>query len=140
MIKNINGMTLNLQGSILGFSELNEYKLETIDQTVFVHLRSLEKPEISFIVTSPFDWYKDYLLNLDDHLKDKLKIENPEDTLILCIVTIREPLNASTINLAAPLIINIKEQAGLQQVIQQTIYRPNNLLFDNLGSEGEAVE
>nr|WP_243896075.1 flagellar assembly protein FliW [Paenibacillus sp. F411] len=133
-------MTLNLQGSILGFSELNEYKLETIDQTVFVHLRSLEKPEISFIVTSPFDWYKDYLLNLDDHLKDKLKIENPEDTLILCIVTIREPLNASTINLAAPLIINIKEQAGLQQVIQQTIYRPNNLLFDNLGSEGEAVE
>jgi len=132
--------TLNLQGSILGFGELNEYKLESIDDTLFMYLRSLEKPEISFITTSPFDWYKDYSLKLDDHLKGKLKIEKPEDALVLCIVTIRETINSSTINLAAPLIININQRIGLQHVLQDTKYTANSLLITNPRSEGEAGE
>jgi len=132
--------TLNFQGSILGFGELNEYKLESIDDTLFMYLRSLEKPEISFITTSPFDWYKDYSLKLDEHLKDKLKIEKPEDALVLSIVTIRETINSSTINLAAPLIININQRIGLQHVLQDTKYTANSLLITNPRSEGEAGE
>ncbi|WP_411552416.1 flagellar assembly protein FliW [Paenibacillus lautus] len=140
MLRDFNGLVLNFQGSILGFSELNEYKLETIDETLFVYLKSLEKPEISFIATSPFDWYKEYSLNLDVYLKERLKFTNPEDALVLCIVTIKETLNASTINLAAPLIINLKQRVGLQQVLQNTKYQTNSLLFSNPGSEEEVVE
>lgn len=137
MLKNLDGMKLDFRGSILGFEELNEFKLEIISDTFFVYLRSTENDDLSFVTTSPFDWYKEYSLTIDEPLKNKLMIEKPEDALILCIVTVRETLQTSTINLAAPLIINIQHKIGLQHVVQDAKYRANSLLINNPEKEGE---
>ncbi|MNO17858.1 Flagellar assembly factor FliW [compost metagenome] len=137
MLKDLDGMKLNFQGSILGFEELNEFILEIISDTLFVNLKSTENEDISFVATSPFDWYTEYSLTIDEPLKNKLNIEKPEDVLVLCIVTIRETLETSTINLAAPLIIHDKQKKGLQHVVQDAKYRANSLLISNPEQEGE---
>ncbi|MNN82214.1 Flagellar assembly factor FliW [compost metagenome] len=102
-------------------------------------MKSLEDPNISFLLTSPFQWYQEYTLELDEALKKKLQLEKPEDTLVLCIVTIKGSLVSSTINLLAPLIINVNELMGTQYVFHgQTNYRTNSSLVT--GTQDEEVE
>lgn len=122
------GIKISFSGSILGFEELNEFELETVKDTPFLYLRSLENPEISFVTTSPFEWYNTYSIHLEEQLKTHLMIDNPENVLVLSIVTLRDSLNSSTINLLAPLIINMNERIGTQQVLQGGIYRANHPL------------
>src|SRR4051794_30792134 len=103
MFGNFNNMVVSFRGSILGFEELDRFVVETIEGTPFAYLKSLESPEISFLTTSPFQWRQDYTLQLEEPNKKKLLLENPEDVLVMCIVTINKSLESSTINLIGPL-------------------------------------
>lgn len=117
MLNYYNNFQLSFSGSILGFETLDSFLLEAIEETPFAYLKSMEDKNISFLVTSPFEWYNDYSLQLDDSMKKKLEIEKPEDTLVISIVTFKTSLESSTINLLAPLIINVNEHKGSQYVL-----------------------
>ncbi|GIO67581.1 flagellar assembly protein FliW [Paenibacillus sp. JTLBN-2024] len=129
IIDNNKSFKVSFSGSILGFEELDEFELEIVKDTPFLYLRSLDNPEISFVTTSPFEWYNTYSIHLEEQLKTHLMIDDPEDVLVLSIVTIRDSLSTSTINLLAPLIINLNERIGTQQVLQGGIYRANHPLI-----------
>ncbi|ACX68075.1 flagellar assembly protein FliW [Paenibacillus sp. FSL H8-0457] len=139
MLSQFNGIQVSFQGSILGFDELDTFVMEAVEETPFAYLNSIENPELSFLVTPPFQWYKNYELQLSDLLKKRLNTERPEEILVLSIVTIRDPQQASTINLMAPLIINVSRRVGLQHVFhEQTAYKTNSPLFaDDQGEGGE---
>lgn len=137
MLSQFNGIHVSFKGSILGFGECDNFVLNAVEETPFAYLKSTENPELSFLVTSPFYWYRDYELQLNELLKKGLGTERPEDILVLSIVTIRDPQQASTINLLAPLIINVSGKVGLQHVFHiQTAYKTNNPLFNNDIGEG----
>lgn len=137
MLSQFNGIHVSFKGSILGFGECDNFVLNAVEETPFAYLKSTENPELSFLVTSPFYWYRDYELQLNELLKKRLGTERPEDILVLSIVTIRDPQQASTINLLAPLIINVFGKVGLQHVFHiQTAYKTNNPLFNNDLGEG----
>lgn len=137
MLSQFNGIQFSFQGSILGFGECDNFVLNAVEETPFAYLNSTENPELSFLVTSPFYWYRDYELQLNDLLKKRLETETAEDILVLSIVTIRDPQQASTINLLAPLIINVSGKVGLQHVFHtQSEYTTNNPLFNNDFGEG----
>ncbi|CAM2934411.1 flagellar assembly protein FliW [Paenibacillus sediminis] len=139
MLDNFNNMKLSFEGSILGFENLDMFLLETVEDTPFAYLKSLEDENISFLVTSPFQWYGDYEIKLSESLKNKLQIMKPEDTLVLNIVTIRGDLRSSTVNLLAPLIININKFIGSQYVVQEkTKFRTDcPLIMSHIREEGE---
>lgn len=139
MLNEFNNIQVSFHGSILGFENLNQFVLESVDDTPFAYLNSVEDSNISFLVTSPFYWYRDYQLELGEALKQKLKLVKPEDALVVCTVTIKNPSQLSTINLLAPLIINIKECAGSQYVFhEQTSYRTNSpLMKENVEGGGD---
>ncbi|SME94857.1 flagellar assembly protein FliW [Paenibacillus barengoltzii] len=138
MLTQFNNMQISFQGNILGFEDLDIFQLESINDTPFAYLNSIENPEISFLTTTPFHWYKEYTLKLDQQAKRKLELEREEDVLVLNIVTLKEDLELSTINLLAPLLINIKHQSGIQYVFhEQTLYRTNHPLMKNTNKESQ---
>ncbi|NLW55555.1 MAG: flagellar assembly protein FliW [Firmicutes bacterium] len=93
------------------------------EDTVFGCLQSCQTPEVAFIVISPFRLCPDYDLVLDEEKVALLGLAKPEDALILAIVTIPpgQP-DQATVNLQAPLVINLPAKKGLQVILSDSGY------------------
>lgn len=121
MLSPLYGKTIQMNGTVLGFSELDAFEVIPVDDTdassLFAYLQSTEEPEIGFLVTNPFDFVPSFEVELAESDKAWLEAEQPEDVAVLSIVTIADPFYRSTINLLAPLIINTKNLRGRQIVL-----------------------
>lgn len=86
----------------------------------FITLQSVNTAEVGFIAAYPYDFKKDYNFELEQSDKEMLKITSDNDVLVYSIITLKESLANSTLNLLAPIIINSKEKLAKQIVL------PNN--------------
>ncbi|MBU7317598.1 flagellar assembly protein FliW [Paenibacillus oleatilyticus] len=117
MLEQMNGKAFNLNSSILGFENYNQYELQHIEGTEFAYFQSLDDENIGFVVGVPFVHFKDYTFELSQDDIDQLALSSEEEALVLCIVTVKEPFENSTMNLMAPIIINIQSLNGRQIVL-----------------------
>ena len=85
--------------------------------------------EISFVTTNPFEIYSDYEVDLNDETIKELEVKRPEDVVILTIITLGRTLESSTMNLKAPLVINIKNNLGKQYIMQNSKYETKHPLI-----------
>lgn len=118
MLKDLYGQVIHFQGSLLGFKELDAFEIQPVDENgLFAYLLSLEEPEIGFVVTSPFSFYRDYSFELDQNTIDELGLKSHEEAQILTIITLQEPFKASTLNLLAPVVVNVSNWTARQIVL-----------------------
>lgn len=115
-------MKIVFKRGIPGVEHIKNYSISQVEGDSRFKIVSADNEEISFLVISPFDFLEDYEINLDEETIKELEIENPSDVLILNIVTLGESLEASTANLKAPLIINVKNNLGKQFIMQSDTY------------------
>ncbi|WP_088833312.1 flagellar assembly protein FliW [Paenibacillus tyrfis] len=131
MLEQLNGKAFNLNGSILAFENYNQYTLQHIEGTEFAYFQSLDDENIGFVVGVPFVHFKDYTFELSQDDIAQLGLSSEEEALVLCIVTVREPFEFSTMNLMAPIIINIQNLNGRQIVLPPKYdYNIKTPLFD----------
>lgn len=112
-----------------GFLDEKAFVLLNLEDTVFQVLQSVETADLGFIVVQPFQFKADYRFELDDQVAEQLKIESEADIMILSIVTLKDSLKTSTVNLKAPLIINHKTKVAKQYIIPKTDYTTKEYLF-----------
>lgn len=109
-----------------GIPAFEEYKIFTIneieDNPKFKIINSKEDTNIGFIAISPFEVKRDYEINLNDEIISELEIKNPNDVLVLNLITLGKTLEKSTVNLKAPIVINIKNNKGKQLILQDDKY------------------
>lgn len=118
MLHPLDGQIIQLQGSLLGFKELDHFKIHLIEEnSLFAVMQSTEDQNISFIVTSPFSFHKEYEFALEQSTIDELELGSHEDALIITIMTLQEPFKNSTINLLAPIVINVTNGRARQIVL-----------------------
>ncbi|KEH88697.1 MULTISPECIES: flagellar assembly protein FliW [Clostridium] len=121
---------IEFKKGIPGFDELKKFVNFPIeDNEVFSVLHSIENSEIGFIVTSPFSIIKDYEIDIDDSVIERLRIENEKDVLVLNTVTLHSKLENITVNLCAPIVINIKTKLGEQIILNNGKYQIKHPLF-----------
>jgi flagellar assembly factor FliW len=114
----LQGKVLQLNGSILGFENYNEFSVNVVEENNhFAYLQSLEQENVGFLVVTPFTFYSDYSIEIEEKDHKFLDIDTHEDVIVLSIVTIVEPFTESTLNLLAPILINIKNDQGKQMVL-----------------------
>ena len=112
---------LSFHQGLLGFQEYKEFVLLPLDADLpLALLQSTEEVSIGFIVALPFAFKQDYAFDLSDEDKYDLQIEKEEDVLTYSIVTLNETFADSTINLLAPVVININKKIGKQIVLQDS--------------------
>ncbi|MFF2483656.1 flagellar assembly protein FliW [Paenibacillus sp. NPDC058071] len=128
---------LDFADSIYGFEAFNRYKVEEVEEnSPFLHIKNIDEPNIGFVVISPFDVYADYEFQLNDRLIAELGVSHAEDVCVLSIITIKKPFEKSTINLLAPLVINVKTGVGRQAVLNGTNYLVNAPLISSTEEGG----
>lgn len=116
-------MKVYFEKGIPGLEEYKKYEINEVEGSdKFKTMISMEETNVGFVVISPFDVEKDYEIILSDEIIKDLEIENSKDVLILNLITLGKTLEKSTVNLKAPVIINIKNNKGKQLILQDDKY------------------
>jgi flagellar assembly factor FliW len=88
----------------------------------FTYLQSVKSNDLAFIVTDPFLFIENYDFELSDEDANFLNIKTEEqldDITVYTIVTIPEDVDQTTVNITAPIIINLKEKLGKQVLLKE---------------------
>lgn len=113
-----------------GFEKLKKFILFPAEENeVFSILHSIEDEELGIVVVSPFLFMKNYEFDLNEERTKELEVEGHEEVLVLNTVTLNSKIKDITINLKAPIVINIKKKLGEQIILDNPNYAIKHPLF-----------
>ncbi len=117
------GMIIEMKGPILGFDHLKKYIiLKQDEKNPFNWFQSIEDGSLAFIVMNPQAIRPDYEPEINDGDVALLEIEQPEDVILMSIITIRSNPTQISANLRAPIVINFKKRLAKQVVLENPDY------------------
>lgn len=124
---------------ILGYEDETKFVIvEHKSESKFRWLQSLQTPSLAFVMTMADCFGIDYSFELPDEPQSVLEINEAEDILTFNLVSIpADNPRASTINLLAPIIVNVKTHKGGQIVLTDPKLRVDYPLIEKV--EKEAV-
>jgi flagellar assembly factor FliW len=112
------------ESGLPGFPGETRFALVSWPEGPYSSLRSVENPELEFVVVPPVVFFPEYAPEIDDPTVGKLGLDGEDDALVLVIVSINaEDVSKSTANLLGPIVINSKSRHGVQAVLQGTEYQ-----------------
>ncbi|HET7357858.1 MAG TPA: flagellar assembly protein FliW [Nocardioidaceae bacterium] len=110
---------LDLVRPLLGFPDYRRFALARLDETgVLCELRSLEQPDLRFVVIPPAVLFPDYAPEIDEEVAEALDASNPDDLLVLALVTLGDTPQAATANLLAPVVVNHRTRRAAQVLLE----------------------
>jgi flagellar assembly factor FliW len=121
---------IKFEQGIPGFPEETQFIFLPLEDTEFLIMQSVETPELAFVTSSPFTFFKDYEIKLSEQVLDALKIERESDVVALVILSVQDPLQKSTANLLAPIVFNPNHNLGKQAILEKSTYKTKHLLFE----------
>lgn len=122
---------ISFPDGLYGFEDQKSFILLNIAEVDFPFqwLQSLTDASLSFIVTTPFAFCEAYDFEIPESVVGTLGLEKIEDLAIHTLVVLKEELKESSINLKAPIIINLQNNQG-RQIILNEDYPYKYFLFD----------
>ena len=101
-----------------GFPGLRRFALaRVVDDGTVCDLRSLDDPEVSFVVVPPAEFFGDYAPVVGDDVADALELRSADDALVLAMVTLGDSAADATANLRAPIVVNHRTRRALQVIL-----------------------
>jgi flagellar assembly factor FliW len=104
-----------------GFPGLSRFALVDLgdgaEEPVLFELRSVEQPEIRFMVAVPGAFFPDYEVELDAASCEELGLDDAADALVLVVLTVGPDLTSSTANLLAPVVVNARTRVAAQVIL-----------------------
>lgn len=115
---------IKFEKSIPGFEDIYNFIIkDTEEESPFKILQSIDDINIGFVLISPFDVEKEYEIKLTDELIDRLNIKDSTDVVLYSLVTLNSKVENITVNLKAPIVINIKDKKGEQFIVDKEKYK-----------------
>ncbi len=107
-------MRYDVRGELLGFPDVANVEIVKID-TLFSTMKDTSDENISFTIVNPYA-LREYSFDLPTDVKVLLEINENSQLSVYNILVIQKPLEKSTINFLAPIVIN-NDNNKLAQVI-----------------------
>jgi flagellar assembly factor FliW len=108
---------VRMPNGMLGFEEIKDYLLVTNpDEHPFAWLRVRDNSALAFVVIDPFVAMTDYQPDIPQADVEFLKLNQPDDALLVSVVTIHNQQRA-TVNLKGPIVINRHTHVAKQVII-----------------------
>lgn len=115
---------IKFEKTILGFDKSKRFILKDVNENDFFKiLQSVDEPEVGFIVISPFEVENNYEINLNNEVISTLKIKEANNVLLYSLVTLNSKIEDITVNLKAPIVININNKKAQQFIIDKEKYK-----------------
>jgi flagellar assembly factor FliW len=122
---------LSFEKGIPGFLYETEFiVLPLSDDEIFYVMQSVSTPELAFVISSPFNFFKEYDIKLEDQVVEELGLESEKDVVVYSILTVQDPFNNTTANLQAPVIINSKNRKAKQVILHNAESGTKHPIFE----------
>lgn len=106
-----------------GFEDEKEFVLLPVEgNNLFQVLQSTTTHDIAFIVASPYTLIEEYSFVVDEPTINLLDIEKEEDVFVLAVLSLKEQIDLSTINLQAPLIFQKNTKKAKQMILNDNTF------------------
>ncbi|HZT11295.1 MAG TPA: flagellar assembly protein FliW [Candidatus Baltobacteraceae bacterium] len=106
-----------------GFSGLQRFlALSLAEQPNFVWLQSVDDPRIALPAADPWQIFGDYDPRLPVYATDTLQLRDPSDFTLLCVVVVTKDAEELTMNLLAPIVVNLKTNRARQVMLENSSY------------------
>ena len=107
-----------------GFPEAHRFELVPWgpEDTPFLLMSSVEDSDIGFVVVPPWVFYPEYEFDLDDSTAERLSLNEPEDAVVFCVVTVKDRPEEATLNLLGPIVVNRFTLEAAQVVLPSSGY------------------
>ena len=105
---------------MIGFSDCKNFVvLEGDNIAPFRLLKSMDNPDLGFLVIDPAIVIKDYYQLVPEREWDSLGLQDPAAKLVLAICIIGTTPGNSTGNFQAPILINYQKMIGRQVILTE---------------------
>lgn len=88
----------------------------------FRWLQSTDEPGLAFVVADPSKFFTEYEVEISDADAEKLHLTSENDASVMVIMTVHANGQEITANLAAPVVVNLKEMVAMQVILQDNRY------------------
>ena len=109
---------IHFENGIVGFPDLQDFALihdsDQGDNAGIRWMQSIEEPAFAMPVMDPLTVKSDYNPEVDDEVLKPIGKLDPEEILVLVTVTVPKDLKKMSVNLRAPIIINVGERKAVQ--------------------------
>lgn len=121
---------------IYGFPEQKKFiLLRPKEIEPFLWLQSIEKPNLTLLLVTPFIFDPNYEPQLTKKELQDIKLTSLKIAEIYVIVTIPPDMRQAQANLLAPLIINPEKKLGKQVVLKGRDYKIHHSIFELMEKE-----
>ncbi|WP_028586877.1 flagellar assembly protein FliW [Desulfocurvus vexinensis] len=133
--------TIRFPRGLIGFEDCKEFTLLQLRQdSPFLILQSLTRPELGLMVADPFCFITDYNVKLGTAEQKILRLDNIRQLAVLVTVSIPKGRPEETaLNLMGPILVNHEARIGLQ-VPQVDSKHPSRFLVGSMVRQQETAE
>lgn len=135
---------ITLENGMIGLPEMQKFALihdeERENRGKIMWFQSMDDPQTAFPVIDPIVIKEDYNPTVNDELLKPLGELTPENTFVLSTVTVPKQIEEMSINLKAPIIINMTTKKGAQVIVEDEFpvkYKIYELLKNRKEKAGE---
>lgn len=116
---------IQIINGLFGFEEYSQYlaiPFQENDSTM-LSLQSLDDKNLSFVLMDPFSFIPDYAVTLSTQDKKELDADDSDTNIayyVICVI--RGSVSSSTVNLKAPIALNVVTNKAKQIMLENTEY------------------
>jgi len=108
---------------IPGFPTLHRWLLLSLDaHPGYVWLQSLDDVKVAIPTADPYFIFEDYDPKLPPYAFVALDVRSAEDFTLLCVVVVTANAEEMTINLMAPIVVNLRNRKARQVMLENSSY------------------
>jgi flagellar assembly factor FliW len=110
---------LRLVHPMPGFPAAEAFELVPVDESgVLARFRSVDHAGAQFLVVPAEPFFPSYAPEIDDDVAAELGIDAGSEVLVLLIVHAAETLAETTVNLRAPLLVEVASRRAVQVILE----------------------
>ena len=111
---------IKFEHGLPGFEDEKEFtQLPLSEESAYQVLQSVKTAGLAFIITSPYTIIADYNFDLEDSVIQALNIKSADQVAVFVIVSLKDTLENSTVNLKAPIVLNVENQKAKQMILDE---------------------
>lgn len=108
---------------IYGFESLKRYTLISDEEigTDLMWFQSIDDKDVCFMLANPERFVQDTKIEIHSNDISVLDTQDSKDLDVLCIVSLGDTFEESTLNLKSPIVLNSKNNQGAQLILNQDL-------------------
>lgn len=104
-----------------GFPAERRFVLVSLDDAGTLYaLRSVDRPELRFLVAPPVPFFPDYSIEVDDATADDLGVVDASELLVLLVINAGDSPGDASANLMAPIVVARHSLRAVQLILAGT--------------------